>query len=274
MDAVFLIARPRSGTTVLRDLVAQSNLVAVMPEVFHSQYVDTEGFFFNHYRKLVRDNPDLAMPSDENRRAVFDDYVNTLINKFSSISKNKKSLMLTLNYNSLHCLNTFWQNIYDVPNLINLIRKGGSRVIHLVRRNVFETLVSEARAKQTGVWHLTGDDSRNALDLEKKKKVRLDVNNLVRELTFREMEIELIGQYLKKHMPNRTLEVIYEDLFPEGAEEASAQELARIGSFLEISEPLQPITKFRKTRSAYEDTVSNYVDVANALRGTPFARML
>jgi len=269
MNVVFIIARPRSGTSALRDMLKQSASAAILPEIFHNDYLDNENFFFNYYLKEISKDPELALPSPENRAKLLLGYFDYLKHRFSKGKRKKKVLSVTVNYNSLHCLNTYWQNSHEVPYLLRLIEKFNFKAIHLVRENLLATLISEERARQSGIWHLTKDGARDT----RPSKVRIDTATLVNELEERRREIRMIDDFLSARMPDRRLLVTYESLFPTDKNLPSADVLDKIRLFAGVNETLAPETRFVRTAAkSFSESVENFQDVANTLSSTEYSQ--
>src|SRR6187551_1816800 len=154
MKPVILLARPRSGTVALREIVADNPGVFMIGEIFHNKFVDKPVYYYNYYLQQITETPALALPSAENQTLLFSNYIKHATSKLMQAGRARDWLLFGINYNSLHSMNTYWQNIYDVPFVIQIIRKNGYHVVHLIRRNIVATAVSEMRAKITGVWHV------------------------------------------------------------------------------------------------------------------------
>jgi len=271
MNVVFLIARPRSGTTALRDMLLQAPSAAILPEIFHNDYLDNENFFFNYYLKQISKDIKLALPSAENREKLLLDYLEFLVRRYSKGKHKKKVLSLTVNYNSLHCLNTYWQNTYDVPYLIQLIENLDFKVIHLVRENILAALISEERARQSGLWHLRKDGPNDT----RPQKIRINTATLENELNERQREIRMLDEFLVRRMPDRRLMVTYESLFPANANLPSAEVLESIRLFTGIDEVLAPATRFLRTAAkSFSESVENFDDVAETLASTEYSRFI
>lgn len=271
LSVVFIIARPRSGTSALRDILRQAPSAAILPEIFHNDYLDNDNFFFNFFLKQISKDIKLALPSPENREKLLLDYIAYLEHRYSKGKHKKRILSVTVNYNSLHCLNTYWQNSHDVPYLFLLIEKFHFKVIHLVRENILAALISEERARQSGVWHLTKDGANDT----RPPKARINTTTLVNELSERQREIRMLDEFLARRMPDRRLLVTYESLFPIGTNLPSAEILEKIRLFVGIDEVLAPETRFLRTAArSFSESVENFGDVANTLASTEYSRFI
>src|SRR5579862_328478 len=149
-----LIARPRSGTTAFRLIVSRHRLITTAGEIFHGDYTDHPDRFYNYYLAAITREPKLALPASDHRITLFEGYVDQLCGRLQSRYPDREWVFLGINYNSLHSMNTYWQNIYEPPYLMQMLQWKGYPVVHIIRRNILAAAISEARAKATGVWHI------------------------------------------------------------------------------------------------------------------------
>jgi hypothetical protein len=269
VKAVILIARPRSGTTALRGVLARHSKIASLGEVFHENDVNDPDYFFFYYLSEVKKNPEYALPSRSNRSALFKDYINYAGTRFKKKFPGKEWLFFGINYNSLHCLNAYWQNFFEEPLMLSIIKWQGYSVVHLIRRNLVEAAVSEIRAKVSGVWHIKASEERPA---DANKKLRIDAKNFLRQLHARALEIDLIEKSMVGYRRCLTLE--YEKFFDSEGKPVPT-EIDGLAKFLSLDSPIEATTEYQKTRTAHlRDAIENYDEVAATLRGTKFAGML
>lgn len=179
--------------------------------------------------------------------------------------KSEHVLLLGVNYNSLHSLNYFWQNPLSPPHMLPLLRKLGVRVIHLRRTNILETLVSELRARQSGVWHIRGEAEQAP------PPVQVDTRTLMLELTDRAQEMALMRKWLSF---GEVLDLTYEDTFlPDNAINPAV--LEKCAAFLGVPNEFEAAVKYRRTRpSSLREAIENYDAVAALLAVTEFAELL
>lgn len=138
------------------------------------------------------------------------------------------------------------------------------RIVHLVRRNSLDVLVSDAMAGLRGVYHArNGDDVAPA-------RVRVNTDALVSRLAWQETKesrvrrgISLLG------LP--CLEIGYEDLRAD-----TKAEYRRVVEFLG-ADPVDHKPRWRMKKvieTPREDTIENYESVKQALRGTKYEPLL
>lgn len=267
MRPVVMIARPRSGTNALRDILRRSPELTVLGEVFHNRYADPSLGFYPFLEEAVRQAPGLVLPSEANRQALLTGFVELLYER--THTPPERQLVFGVNYNSLHGLNTYWQNSYEAPFLITLLQRLGWKVIHLIRRDVLAALVSEHRAKRSGRWHARKDQPESLAD---PARVTLPTARLRFELEQRLAEVEALEHALSRHP--RVLSLTYETLFDADGK-ARTEPLAQIAAFLELSSPLPQETGFVRTGSGrISDVIENFAQLTEALRGSRFEGLL
>jgi hypothetical protein len=269
LEPVILIARPRSGTTALRGMVARHSQIASLGEVFHEDSRDHPHSFYSYYLSEVKTDASLALPSTSNRIALFGGYIDQVAAKLQEKFAGKEWFFVGVNYNSLHSLNTYWQNFFEAPYILNILKWKRYFVVHLIRRNVVKAAISEMRAKASGVWHIKAGEERPAVA---DQKLSLDAKDLLRQLRARMLEIDLIDRSMDEY--NRCLTLEYEKFFDSEGKPVP-EEVGRLSEFLKLEHPIEPIAGYRKTGSLHlRDAIENYAEVAAMLGETEFAPML
>lgn len=269
MKPVILIARPRSGTTAFRLIVSRHRLITTAGEIFHGDYTDHPDRFYNYYLAAITREPTLALPAADHRITLFKGYVDHLCQTLQARYPDRAWVFLGVNYNSLHTMNTYWQNIYEPPYLMEMLRRNDYPVVHIIRRNILAAAISEARAKATGVWHIEAGAERPAAADD---AITVDPAALLRELHTRKLEIDLVGAALRDHKTSLTL--YYEELFND-AGRADAEQLRRVSDLLELAQPIAPTPTYQRTRSAsLRAAIRNYDEVKATLARTEFAQFL
>lgn len=144
------------------------------------------------------------------------------------------------------------------PTLLDHLFDRGGRVIHLVRRNLLDVVVSKEVAVARDVFHaLPGDPVAPVT-------VRLNAGELPERLAAAEHEVDRHRARLADLGAPR-LEVAYEDLVadPDGGFEA-------LLAFLGLTPPAAPLhSPLRKlVTGSHAEVIENYGTVADALAGT------
>lgn len=137
------------------------------------------------------------------------------------------------------------------------------RVIHVIRRNVIDILLSKETAAARGALHAHSGDAVAAV------RVRLPTETLLERIASHERQVEQArARFARLRLPYR--EVFYEDLVRENAEFDS------LFDFLGTEPPgdrlSSPLQKLNPTSQA--DVIENYDEVRAALEGTMYAGQL
>lgn len=269
MKPVILIARPRSGTTALRAIVATHPHVYALGEIFNDNYLCDALSYYHYYLNTITDSPRLSIPTTENCISLFSGYIDYVVQSPDLRQKEQRWVFLSINYNTLHSINGYWQNIYDPPHLIAIIMLKRYHVVHLVRRNVLAAAVSEMRARLTGVWHIKQGDLRpSAAD----ERIVIDPRSLVRQLRARKLEIDLVEDAFREYERCLTLE--YENLFDRAAWPREC-ELDSLAEFLGLDPPIRSHSEYSITRNhRLQDSIENYDEISQVLVETEFAPYL
>ncbi len=136
-------------------------------------------------------------------------------------------------------------------------------VIHLVRGNHFDTMLSGYRLRKLGVKHST-------LPI-KEEKVTIPVHEAMKILRKQVRELKLAKVWLKI-ITNPVLRIYYEDLI-----ENPSSSIHRICEFIGTSAPdnSSSDTAFKKINTkSYRETIGNYDELKFALAKTPFQKYL
>ena len=140
-----------------------------------------------------------------------------------------------------------------------------TRVIHLIRQNHLDVMLSYAVKAKLGRAHLlVGQSTPDELQVE------LDTKNLIKQFVWLQRQQNLARKLLRWcGLPH--LEVAYEDLARD-----QAQYFRLIADFLSINSrqqmPQSPLAKIRK--GTHRDMISNYDQVKRALSNSKFASLL
>ena len=151
------------------------------------------------------------------------------------------------------------------PEILAYFIRHRIRVIHLVRRNHLDVMVSYAVKAKIGQAHLLAGQSAPS-----RLQVELDTKNLIRKLDWLQKQQNMAGKLLKLcGLPH--IEVVYEEMVRD-----QAHHFHLIRDFLSIDPkeqmPQSPLTKTR--RSAHRDVLSNYDQVRKVLADSQFAGLL
>jgi hypothetical protein len=271
-DVTVLLARQRSGTNALRDVLDSHPELFCLPEVFQSQPSpkarhEVEANYFN-FLDDRRDEVKGVLTSEDAQEALFLEYLGFL-GGFSE----KSRMVVDVKYNSAHNVDAPWRDLAAEPTLFAYLRRNGIRVLNLRRRNYLRYYLSWLKTEQTRKYHLHAAGPDGAVTVED-EGITVEVEEMFFRLELCEAEDRLIHRMLGGYSNYMAIE--YEELFPRiGAPPADAV-LERVAGWMGI-EP-----DFRKSQPRYrkqsvlplEQAITNYDEVAEALRGTDFEYVL
>lgn len=150
------------------------------------------------------------------------------------------------------------------PEILPYLMRRRIRVVHLVRRNHLDVLISFAVKREIGKAHILTPEDRPS-DVE----VELDTRSLMRDL--RKLELKhAVGRTVLRVARLNHIEVGYEDLVADPAQ------FDRVSEFLGVpADQGVPQSNILKTRTGNQrQVVANYEDVRAALKGSKFAPLL
>jgi LPS sulfotransferase NodH len=146
-------------------------------------------------------------------------------------------------------------------------------VVHLVRRNLLDTVISAKRARASGVYHLPSDGRAQIPWLSSDRgavSLRVDADDVLSELRRLHRQRQRMRRWLRLS-GTPTCEVEYERLVGDRGE------FGRVLEFLEISEPdvtlldsaLEKVTTERRS-----EMIENFSELEAKLAGTRFEALL
>ena len=150
------------------------------------------------------------------------------------------------------------------PEILPYLMKKRIRVVHLIRRNHVDVLISFAIKREIGKAHILAPEDRPS-DVT----VELDTRSLMRDL--RRLELKhTIGRTVLRLARLNHIEVVYEDLVCDPAR------FDRVREFLDIpADQDVPTSNILKTRTqGQRQVIANYDEVRAVLQGSKFAHLL
>lgn len=264
---VILLARQRSGTTVLRSVLEHHPDIHCLPEVFNanpSPY-DTSRFpdvyFFDWLEANARPSVPAVLRSRDAMAELFDAYM-----EFLRARSDKRFVIVDVKYNSAHHFDGPWRSLNELPLLFELIEQRRVRVMHLVRSNYLRTYLSLRRAQTTREYYVPVESGGTAAD----PTLRLEPEEVVRAAEAYEHEDRLVIERFGDYELAAGLE--YDDLFPVMGAPPAAEVLAAIAGWLGLEPDFpDPEPAFRKQNvRTLRESIENYDEVAAALTGTRF----
>jgi len=136
------------------------------------------------------------------------------------------------------------------------------RILHLVRQNILDVIISDEVARATGLSHQAGENRESSM-------VYLDPGTLVPRLRARDRSVKQ-ARWALRLSTCRCLEVVYEKLIGDAAE------FTRIAKFLGIDADLASARSqlSKRGREEHSNAIINYDEIRRLLSDTRFADMV
>lgn len=175
-----------------------------------------------------------------------------------------------IKYNQMPSFAPRYWDVTAEPFFLHFVRKAGAKVIHLTRRNIFQSIISGHVADHVGQWHYTGDEqlqSTTEIDPE--------------WCYWRCVQIQQEQVAIENHL-SRTphIDVTYEDLtkslkgLERGARITSGP-LMDIADFVGVEPHFTMDNTLKKAVSRpYNEVIRNFDAVRQRFRNTPFEQMV
>ena len=157
-----------------------------------------------------------------------------------------------------------YNELLRYPEILFYIKKHKLSIIHLYRANIFHVIVSQSIMDESGQAHYV--DKTGPIE---QRKIYLDPRVLKRRL-YRKWTAYQTARLLVRGLSSPYISVSYEDL---------CEDESRFDQLVEFighsNENVVLKSNLRKiNRSSYEDRVSNFEEVRQAVTGTRFADMV
>jgi LPS sulfotransferase NodH len=157
-----------------------------------------------------------------------------------------------------------YSQVRSFPEIVPYLMRRRIRVVHLVRRNHLDVLISFAIKREIGKAHLLAPEDRP-------QNMHIDIDTTSLEKDLRRLQFKHdVGRKLLRACRLRHIEVAYEDLVSDESQFERVLEFLRLPA--EHGLPESNIFKTRVGRQA--DVVRNYDDVRAVLRQSQFAALL
>jgi LPS sulfotransferase NodH len=245
-----LLSKQRSGSTWLMDLLDSHPQIDVFAELFNASGYGTPRVGRN--RDILYWNSYAALHPARTRMEKLRLYFQYLDEEVFRKRPGKKAIGFKLMYN---------QAATEL-GLLAYLSVRGVAVIHLIRRNHLDAILSEETSLVRGVAH--AESGAEVADL----RIELDTLTLLDRLEQREADVQGASEFLaSENVPCR--EVHYEDLL------ASPTALKPIQGFLDVGESSSLTSNLTKINpTSHRQLIRNYDAVQEALTGTRFAGLL
>lgn len=138
-------------------------------------------------------------------------------------------------------------------------------VVHLIRKNPLDVVISTARVKQTGQGHLVKDGKENKQGRITDTRIFLDPNKILSQMKRHQCKIWLfrtVVSWLKLAF----IEVFYEDI------SRDPSNFHDLFTFLNINQDVHSLSSntMKIVKGKPADVISNYPEIQKVLTGTPF----
>lgn len=251
-----MIARARSGTTVLTQMLNSHPSVYAYGEVLNADYGHN---FFKFLANRIRKDRKLCRP--ELSGDLFLQFIDEMVRSQSHAN----AVVFDLKYECLHTVFRAWQPALNVPLVYELAKDNGYHVMHVTRRNHLRRLLSNQKAVETGNYHAS-----KAEDV-KVAKTGISTNMLLEKLCAFDAAYDQTSAFFAGY--EHFLEFDYDDMFDESG--FAQPLLTELAEFLEVPEEFDAVPRNVKvTQGRLQELISNYEEVAATLRGTQYERFL
>lgn len=263
-EPIFLVASQRSGTNYLRFLLQKTGVIENFGEIFDTTQLQNEQWnhqYFLYRLGQIKADPSLSIPLENNAEKLFNGYVEFL----AKLAGNMPFFLMDIKYQSLHHMDTVWQEPLARNHVFKLIEKNDYKVIHMVRHNLFEFFVSHQLALKTGKYHLLPGENDEAGTIE------VDVDYMLRDMKRLEREQVLVRRFI---WPIRNkIEIAYENM-RYNPNSMPPHLRVKLSEFLGYDLPSTQQAYFRKIIKDPFDVISNKQAVRECLLGSRFSRFI
>lgn len=207
-QVICVVARQRSGTTALRNILTGSGRMYDFGEIFQTNSQGGKGSFFGFCR-----NKEILL-SDA---ATGPEVAELCANYLDHLRKvaGDKHVLIDVKYNSWNAVRPVWHYIHEEPYFLAFLKKMGALFIFLQRLDVADQIVSSAIAETNDKWH------NLSLDASAIRQIDVDINMARREARLMcQSEVFLWG-LLKRY--EKRLPFVYETLYVDGLLTKAAQ---------------------------------------------------
>lgn len=259
LDLIFIVGRQRSGTTVLRNLLEAGGALN-LDEIMHGEPHPEHERFYEYVASRCAKDPRLVHP--QHHRQLFRDFIAKKREEAGG-----RSLAIDAKYFGLNMIPGFFEVNATMPFLVGYMRNHNAHVVHLIRHNKLRILVSEAIAKQTGIW-----SAQNEGNLPKEKQqVTLDPKEILQQIQRHIATSDRVREMLKgQHTAH---ELSYEKMFD--ADGSFTKDVADLAAkLLGIDEIDRQPAALRMNPEPLSALIQNYDELASGLADTPHAWML
>jgi hypothetical protein len=244
---IILLAAERSGTHMFRSIMHRNGVAYAPGEVANAGVAVTEDQttnFFAFRQQFAKQVGGVFVPSTENTEKLLDAFFDL----FSAQARQKGKEFAICDIKYAHIVNFVggWWDMLSPPFLFDWARRNNVQIIHLVRRSVAETCLSNIYAKKTGVWRTKSSDEVQTL------KMSVGRAELLREMNRLTGVVTAVRNWASGCS---CTEIYYEELL-----DADSQSWADVRKLL--ASPIDKIVSdFVKTTPPYEEVLTNFEEL-------------
>lgn len=250
---VFLIARPRSGTTVFGKMLQTHPKVVSIGEIFNEANPVS---YFAFLQRQFTTSPDSILPSRSNR--LFLDYVDSCRTTALESNPRCRSVILDVKYDQAHLLCEPWLRVGRLPRLYFLVREKKWKVIDIHRRDPFRLNISNQIAIQSQIYH------SSALEPGQKQttKVHINAERLVEEVRATQDAYDAVARHFRGYGLYK--QIFYEDMFADDDGTTFSNSLvADLAKFLNVGNAFDRTPKLQKL---LQQDIFSYIKNAAQIR--------
>jgi hypothetical protein len=249
----FVIARPRSGTTVFGKMLQTHPRIVSLGEIFNE---GNSSSYFNFLQKAVALDPTALLPSNSNR--MFLAYVESCRSR--ALERNPKSrvVVLDVKYDQAHLLCEPWLRLGELPRFYYLLRDRKWKVIDIHRRDPFKLSISNQVAIQSSIYH------SNTLEAGQKQTAKVPINpaRLAEDVDATRTAYAAVERHFAGRPQYR--QIYYEDMFADDTgTRFSGPLLADIARFLNLGNAFDPKPRLQKL---LQEDIFSYIKNATQIR--------
>lgn len=275
----FIIARSRSGTTVLRSFLETHPRISCFGELFNEGY---ELSYYQYLRDRVGKNPNLVFPSRSHE--TFASYLGSLRDLAARTKASTDICVYDIKYALLRHLPAPWEGPFDEPNVLKIIKQRPVRFIFLVRKNYLRRELSNKlmllRKKTyddlSGKCHFWASDKPAQEYIQKvPRKIQLDAGagRMIKRFEAYDDATRCLRRFLNDN--TSCFELTYEELFERDARNSQIFHHAVVSSvaaFLGVSATgfdVEP-RLLKATPQRLDELLENHEEIVVELKNTPY----
>ncbi len=249
MTHFIIFTTQRSGSTVLTRTLDEHPEIFCAGELFHE---------INNIHHPEWHFPSWGLSEKNKTLRKFDKIINAPNLRFRAVPHIKKFFNVTERSEKARGFKLMITHMRTMPYLWNYLKANDTKVIVLIRKNIFQTALSRLRKDQTRVPHSAGVIAEN-------KKFRMPPIKLLKHLK----DLDKSNDELLNYTEGMNRIVLYYEDFGQWN-----QMLDKVFTFLQVSPlTLQPVLS-KISGQDWREEVSNYVEIEKLLQENNYTQYL